>query len=239
MSCLVNLTGKITVGGDCGCSGGGSGGAPTKQQPLSFACQGVNYPAIVSTDCPQQIQTPGVIGASWVDVPGQGTLANYRLLYVLTKAPMALRIGAAAATLLGSGGTFPTGFVGGETFAFEADGIAVPVVFTSGAQSAAQVVAQINQAAVGAGLTYLPATVDTTGQVRLTGKATGVQGSIEITTANAVVGFAAATTVAGSGSDVRINGLFLAQFDEQAAPTRIQISGQGQVEVLAAGSAVV
>jgi hypothetical protein len=41
----------------------------------------------------------------------------------------------------------------------------------------------------------------------------------------------------GEGSDVDVNGLFMTQFNSSGAPTRIQVSGSAQIEVLAAGSA--
>lgn len=235
MGCSVTLTGKLAVGGEgCGCAGNG---APSKQVPLAFACQGLNYGAIVSTDCPVQVQTFGVPGTLWQELPG-GALGSYRLLYLLTKAPMKLRVGAAPAALVGSAAAFPVTLAGGETFTPVVDGVAVPVTFTSGAKTAAQIATAINQAAVGAGLTTLPASVDVSGQVRIAGTKTGDQGAIAVTTALASIGFASTSAAAkGAGSDLSVNGLALLQFDEASAPTRIQISGSGMVEVLAAGAA--
>ena len=236
MGCLVSLTGKVIVGGgnDCGCSGSG---APSKQQPLELACPGKQYPATVSTDCPTQVQTFGSPGAEFVDLPGTSALGNMQLLVVRTRASMVLRVGAAPALLVGASGTFPTGFAGGETFAFTVDLTPVPVVFTAAAQTAAQVAQEINQAAIGAGLSFLPARVMTNGQLELTGLATGLQGSLAVTTANAVIGFPSIATAVGAGRDHKINGLFIAQYDNDDAPTRVQISGQGYVEALAAGAA--
>lgn len=235
MSCLVSLVGKVSVGGgDCGCSG--SGGV-SKQQPLDLGCNGTQYAAVVSTDCPTQVQTTGVVGAEFVDLPGTDGIGGFQLLVVKTQTVMRLRIGGAAATLLGSGASFPTGFSGGESLTFEADGVEVDATFTAAAQSAVQVAQEINQAAIGAGLTYLPATVDATGQLRLSGRLTGSEGTLEITGALAALGFASPVLVVGAGSDVDVNGAFLAQFDSSAAPARVQISGNGRVEVLAAGMA--
>jgi hypothetical protein len=185
------------------------------------------------------VQTAGVLGTHWTElVPGQ--LKNFQLLYFRSRmVPMRLRIGAAPATLLGSGASWPVLFAGGETFTPVVDGVAVPVTFTAGSRSAQQVATLINQAAVGAGLMALPASVDATGQLRLTGSATGEQGLLTVTTALAAIGFAStAARDVGAGTDLDVNGLCLLQFEEQTAPTRIQVSGVGWVEFLAAGAAI-
>jgi hypothetical protein len=148
-----------------------------------------------------------------------------------------LRIGAAPAQVLGSGGSFPTTFSGGETLAFTVDGTAVAVTFTAAAQSAANVASEINQAAIAAGLTFLPAAVQSSGQLSLTGSATGVQGSVEVTAGNATIGLPTADLVRGAGEDVRVNGTALLQFDASNPPSRIQVSGSAQIEVLSAGAA--
>jgi hypothetical protein len=235
MACQVTLQGAIAVGGgNCGCSGGSS----SKVQGLGFACNAATYAAIVSTDCALAVATVGAIGQNWRDLPALEGLSVIQLLMVKGSSPFRLRLGADVAKLVGTGGTFPTSFAGSETFAFEADGVLVSVVFTSGAQTAAQVALQINQAALAAGLDYLPASVLTSGQLQLAGKATGVQGSIDITTANATIGFASATALAvGAGADVDSQGLFLNQFESSSAPARVQISGNVSIEVFAAGMA--
>ncbi len=237
MGCQVTLSGKLVVGGEgCGCSG--IGGAPTKQQPLAFACSGRTYGAVVSSDCDQQIQTLGVPGTTWQDLIGAGQIKAYQLLYLLTKAPMKLRIGAAEAALVGSGAAWPVVFAGGETFTPVVDGVAVPVSFTAGTRTAAQTATATNQAAVGAGLGFLPASVDVTGQLRLVGQLTGAQGSVTVTTALAAIGFGSTSLRAvGAGADMNVDGLQVFSFDASNAPTRIQISGQGQIQVLAAGTA--
>jgi hypothetical protein len=159
------------------------------------------------------------------------------MLYLKSSAPVRLRIGAAPAELLGTSGTFPTLFAGGEDFDVTVDGTVVATTFTSGAQSAAQVAAQINQAAIGAGLAFLPAFVQTNGQLGLRGSATGSQGSLVITDPNATIGFASASSATGEGEDVNVSGLLLTQFDPSQAPERIQVSGSALIEVLAAGAA--
>jgi hypothetical protein len=238
MGCQITLTGKLVVGGE-GC-GGCSGGSPSKQLPLSFACSGKTYGAVVSSDCPQQIQTLGALGVTWQDLIGVGQIGAYQLLYLLTKTAMRLRIGAAEASLLGNGASWPVVFAGTETFAPVVDGVTVPVAFTAATRTAAQTATAINQAAVGAGLGFLPASVDpVTGQLRISGRQTGTQGTVTIATALAAIGFGSTSAVAvGSGSDLDVNGLQVLTFEGSTAPTRIQISGQGQIEVLAAGTSV-
>jgi hypothetical protein len=234
-SCSLQLSGTLIVGGDgCGCGEG----AGQKIQPLAFACSSTYYGAIASTDCAQQVLTAGAIGDNWAELPIAGALGAFHLLFVKSNAPIRLRIGADAAELAGAGAVFPHVFAGGETFAFDVDGVSVPVSFTAGSKTAAVVAQVINQAAIGAGLSFLPASVGTDGQLRLRGLKTGSQGSVDITTALAAIGYASADAEAlGEGSDVDVNGLFMTQFNTSGAPTRIQVSGSAQIEVLAAGSA--
>lgn len=234
MACQLTLQGNVVVGGHgCGCDGGSQ-----KIQGLSFACPQTLFQGIGGTDCAVQIITPGAPGDNFVELPGSGMVGTYQLLIVRTTAPVVLRVGAAPAELLGVSGSFPTSFAGGETFAVTVDGVAVAATFTSGDQSAAQVAARVNQAAIAAGLTFLPVSVQTNGQLRIRGLKTGVDGSLDITTANATIGFpSAAAEAIGGGVDQDVNGLLVQQFPSSAAPTRIQISGSAQVEVLAAGTA--
>lgn len=235
MSCQLTLQGQVVVGGG-GCCGGDGGSQ--KIQGLSFGCPYTLFQAIFSTDCAVPIVTSGAVGDAWVELPGTGVVGGYLLLIVKSTGAVRLRIGAAPAELLGAAGTFPTGFAGGETFAFIVDSVAVAVVFTSGAQSVLQVATQINQAALGAGLDFLPAFAQTNGQLGLRGEKTGKQGSLDITTARAAIGFpSAAAESEGEGEDQDVSGLLLQQFPNNDMPTRIQISGNAQVEVLAAGTA--
>jgi hypothetical protein len=235
MSCSLQLQGSLISGGSgCGCSSGDSGG---RVIPIALACATMAFGAVVATDCAQQVQTLGAPGDNWVELPVSDAVGAVQLVYVKASNAVRLRIGAAPAELLGAAGTFPTGFVGGESLDFTVDGVAVAVTFTSGAQSAAQVAAQINQAAIGAGLSYLPASVQTNGQLALRGARTGAQGTLLVTDANATIGFPDEADVSGEGADVPVSGIFLAQFDTLAAPERIQISGIATVEVLLAGTA--
>lgn len=237
MTCALTLQGQIIAGGPNGC--GGCGDALTqKTLGLAFGCSQTIYQAISGTECAVAIATPGAAGDSFIELPAASPIGEFQLLVVKASAPVVLRIGAAAAELLGSGGTFPTLFAGGETFAFTVDGLAVAVTFTAGAQTAQQVVNQINAAAALAGLAFLPAFLQSNGQVGLRGVATGAAGSVDITTANATIGFASASALAeGAGQDLDVQGILLLQFPANDAPERIQISGTAQVEILVAGLA--
>lgn len=235
MTCSVELQGTLAVGGGCGCSGDGSGSSASKS--LSLGCSGVVFGQVGETPCPVTIQTAGAPGDVFVDLPGTAGLGSSQLLFVKTNAPMVLRIGAAPAELPGSGASFPVVMVGTEVLGFEVDAVSVSAAFDAGSTTAQSAASQINQAAIAAGLTYLPASVSSSGQLLLTGQKTGWQGTVEITTALASVGFAALSDAVGEGADLPIYGLSLNQFSSTGAPTLVQISGIGQVEVFAAGAA--
>lgn len=239
MACELTLKGSLSVpGSGCGSGSGGCGSdtGSSKTVSLSFSCAGQQYQAIRGSDCVERIQTLGAPGSQFVDLPSISGLTAIEFLYLKTSNPLIVRVGAAPATKLGSGGVFPTGFVGGETFAVTVDGVAVAVVFTIGAQTAQQVVNQVNAAGALAGLAYAVAFVATTGQILLTGALTGPLGSIVVTTPNAVIGFAATGTTVGGGVDTYINGVYMVQFDKSNAPSLIQVSGSAGIEVLAAGT---
>lgn len=230
----IEIVGQIIAGAN-GC--GGCSGDSTKVQALALGCAQAYSGAVVSTDVPLQISSP----LAFVDLPLLEQLGAIEFLFMKTTAPLLVRIDAHEAELLGIGGVFPTGFVGGETFQFEVDAFApVNVAFLVGDQSAAQVAARINAAAMLLGYTFLPASVDTSGQLKLKGVATGAEGSIDVTggTAQAALGFTAITndTAEGEGRDEPIGGMFLVEFEKARAPTRIQVKGtSSQVTLMAAG----
>ncbi len=107
--------------------------------------------------------------------------------------------------------------------------------FAGASLSAVQVAQQINAAAIAAGLSFLPASVSTAGQLVLTGLRTGVDGALLIGTGIAAIGLPTTAAVNGSGADVDVWGAFLVQFG-QTGPSRIQISGNAKIEILAAGT---
>lgn len=232
----VELQGVITVGDGAGCGPCTAPGS-MKSQGMALRCA-QSYEAVVSTDAPFTVATAGALGSAWDELPAVDALDKIELLFVRGASPMRLRVGADVAKVLGVAGTFPTGFVGAESLVVELDGVPLSVAFTSGAQTAQQVVNQVNAAAMLAGLTYLPASVSG-GQVLIAGQLTGVQGSVEIVSGTALtaLGLVAGTTL-GAGSDVDFYGLYLVEYGrgQATAPSRIQISGSGSIEVFAAGT---
>lgn len=236
MSKTIELIGQLVVGGGCADS---CGGASIKTQVLGLRCAGSYFESVVSTDTPIEVSTPGAIGAAYVDLPVTGALDSIEFLYVHAAQPVRLLLGAGPAVVRAAGAVYPTGFTGGEGLALVFDGIAVNVTFTSGAQSAAQVAGQINAAAAIVGLAYLPASVSSGGQLVLSCALPGALGSVQVVsgTALAALGLVAGTAV-GAGEVVEFLGTFLTEFGrgQPGAPSRVMVSGQARLEILAAGS---
>jgi len=232
-ACSLTLTGQLIVGGsNCGaCSDGSSANQTIKG--LGFACSSLYFQAVKSTECPEALQTLGAVGDVFVELPVE--LAAYHLLLVKSSAPIVVRVGAAPAELIGTGGVFPAN-LDTQAFAFSIDGVPVAFNFVGNGLTAEAVALQINQQALadGVAIDALPAFVSG-GLVVLRGKKTGTQGSISITTGIAATGFTTGESAVGAGADLNINGTALVQFDQTDAPTRIQISGTAQIEVLVAG----
>lgn len=230
----IELEGVLSIGGDdCGCA---SDGENVTRRSLALRCSQY-YQAAQSTDVPVRVATLGAIGSAWVDMPCTGGLISIEFLMLKSTQPVRVRIGAAPAKVTGSGGVFPTGFVGAETLTLTIDGVAVSVAFLSGDQTAAQVAARINAAAALAGLTAPRCVVASSGQLEISGVLTGTQGSVNITggTGRATLGLATGI-VYGSGADHDVYGLFVNEFPSYPdAPSRIQISGQATISVVAAG----
>lgn len=210
---------------------------------LSLRCaSGQTFQSAVQTPAPIMINTAGAVGSAWQDLDVLGDLTAIEFLYAKSKAGLMLRIGAAAASLVGSGGLFPTTFVGGETLDLVIDGTAVSVAFLVGDQTAAQCVARINAACALAGLPTPRASVRSDGQIQIDGVLTGADHAVEVTGGTGAVrlGFAGTPSAVGAGSDVPLYGTFIAEFGTKgttpAPPTRIQASGVGELTLVAAGS---
>ena len=134
-----------------------------------------------------------------------GDVVNARLIYVESTGPFSLTPGGGlsiAAQADGAGGSFATGFVGGETLTLEVNNVAVPVVFDVLDQTLAQVINRINSAAALAGVTDgagVPATVardNGSGQLRFVAPTTGIASEIDIQsgTSLATLGLTVAVT---------------------------------------------
>lgn len=240
MSGSLNLRGTLEVNGQNCVTSCPPGSTPDRHTlGLSLGeCPTKIFETICECPTPLRIATSGAVGQNFEDVPLLEEFTAIEFLMLQTNAEIIARINAAAATLLGVGGVFPTTFVGAETFNFTVDGTAIAVIFTAAAQAAQDVVNEINAAAALLGLTAMPARVDTSGQIALTGVLTGTAGTVVVTggTGAATIGFPATPSAVGGGDDVRVQGLAMIEFPRfPNAPTRIQLSGVAQVEILAAG----
>lgn len=234
MSCLVTLTGQLLVNPDaCGGCACGGGVAPVSMsaKALALGCSGGLYQAISSTSCPVAVATPGLPGAAWVDLPGVDVTA-VSLLFVKSDLPVKLRLDGREAEMA-STAAFPATVAAPATLAFEVDGTPVSVALTAGSYTAQGLANAINAAAALAGLGYLPAAVNAAGKTAIASNTTGTGSTVEITTGAAEVGFVTGATAQGSGADVSVQGLFLAQFSPPIS--RVQVSGSARVDVLAAG----
>ena len=239
MSDALSLRGTLEVGGDSCASSCGSGDRSIKS--INFGCNPLFFQTIVETAAPITVLTQGAVGDQFVDLELLDQLTGIEFLYMNSNAPVILRIGAAPAVVTGVGGTFPTTFAGGETLTFTVDLVAVSAVFTSGAQTALQVAAQINAACALVGLPTPMAAVAASGQLTITGVKTGKQGSVVITGGSgaATLGLSGLSAV-GGGADVGTYGIYINQFlKAPSSPARIQISGNAQITVLAAGRSAV
>jgi len=213
----------------------------TLQDPYSLRCAPQVFQGSVGTVTPLQIQTAGLPGALFIDLDLLGDLTAIEFLYFRSDAPCVLRIGAAPAILTGVGGIFPTLFVGGETLLITIDGQPIVVTFLVGDQTAAQCVLRINAACALLGLATPRASVNTSGQIAISGVLTGSAAVVEVTggTGAAQIGFPGTPSASGAGADVPVYGTFLAEFgiagSVPAVPSRIQFSGTAHITVVAAG----
>lgn len=212
-----------------GCSGSSSAGPLFD---LAFRNCTENYQQIRNGD--QSLSSP----AAFVPLALTSTIAQIEFVAIQSSGPIKLRINGAPASALSSA-IFPVAGLSGLTLDFTVDGVAVSVTFAAGDDTAADVANRINSAAALAGATWLPATVDESGQVRVSGLLTGPQGSLSAFTGTAValLGFDSFAGGTGSGADVDVDGLFVAQFPRGAlSATRLEVSGQASLEVLVAGT---
>ena len=135
-----------------------------------------------------------------------GDVAEARIVYIEADREIQVTPGApgvaTAAIVTGSGGTFPTGFVGSETLDLDVDNLGeVNVIFTSAAQLAQDVANEINAAfalagILSGGVPVSPATVSA-GELRFTSPSTGALSEIDIKATSgtlAVLGLTAAVS---------------------------------------------
>lgn len=237
MSQTVSIEGVLRAGAALCPSNGQAADQCTRALALNGSCpgQGVQYGGcIVATP---RANTAGAVGAEFERIECLEELATTELLYINTNSTtFAFRIGAAPATALGVGGTFPTGFSGGEVLTWVVDGTTVTTTFDAADQTAEQCAARINAAAAFTGLTT-PRVTATTGQLEFTGEATGRDGSNVFSgTAAATLGLDNPTLTPSAGEDVFVSGLWVHQFPRGAGPSRIDVSGVGSFDIVAAGT---
>lgn len=137
-----------------------------------------------------------------------GDVAAARIVYFEATGPIRLTPGGTSATqaiVTGVGGSYPTGFAGGEELVLDVSGTAVTVAFTSADQSLAAVINRINAAAALAGIAGaggVPTTIARTNggsQLRLLSPTAGLAAYIEVGAASdsavlTALGLTAATT---------------------------------------------
>ncbi len=237
MTCSLTLKANLVIGDSCAtsCSTGCGNGSSQKITPLSLGC-GVAYGAVSSTDCPVNVATTGALGSAYTELPGISGISEVLFLSVKTTATVWLLIDGAPAEIQLAGGSYPTGFAGGEAFDFDVDGVSIAGTFTVAAQTVDQVAAELNQAAIGAGLSFLPFSV-VGGQLKISGSVVGPDGAVAINTAVAAIGAAGTESAVGAGEILKVSGLALLQFDSATAPSKIYVSGTSSIEVTAAGAA--
>ena len=137
-----------------------------------------------------------------------GDVAAARIVYFEATGPVRITPGgtsAAQAIVTGVGGSYPTGFAGGEELVLEITGTAVTVAFAAGDQSLAAVINRINAAAAIAGIAGaggVPTTIARTNggaQLRLLSPTSGLAASVVISADSdasvlTALGLTAATT---------------------------------------------
>jgi len=229
------LNGYLQASGDgCGCASPAGQDSATRR--LSLRCSPAYYQTIVETPSPIRVQTPGVPGASFVDLDVVANLIGIEFLQARTEGgPFVLCIDAGAAELTSDAITIPTGFVGGETMDVTIDqNPLVTVTFQAGDQTLAQVVARINAAFALAGLPTPRCEGLGLNQIVITAIECGPDSSVTVGPAPAIPFTTLAA--AGNGTHLTVQGNLLVEFPPWPdAPTRIQVSGQGSISVLAAG----
>lgn len=233
MASLV-LNGVLQASGEgCGCSDGGGAGVIER---LGLACASI-YESVVSGAV--RVNTGGAVGDAFVDLDLLEQFRGIEVLYLKSSSPMAVVVSRGAAELESDAGTFPTGFVGGEAFSFEIDGVAVAGTFLVGDQSLAQVVARLNAAAALAGLPTPRFAASGSNRIAISGVAAfdtaEHPGRIEVVSTPAEIPFSTVLAVA-DGSVTDILGTMLVEFPRYPnAPSTVQVSGNGSLTILAAG----
>lgn len=234
----LQLQGFLQAGGS-GCGGCGSGSGA--QERLGLLCGGDIFETIVGTDSPIAVRTSGAVGQEWVDLPLLAQLRSIEFLYVKSNAPIKLRLGAGPATLEASS-ALPSPLIapGEESFDVDIDGVALSWGPNAGSYTRIEVVNALNGLAAAAGLPTPRFAVSSSGVLTITGVETDGAGVVEIVGGDGglteQLGFAEGTQAFGEGEDLDVLGTFLVEFPRYpAAPSRVQVSGNASITILAAG----
>lgn len=238
MTCKLDLTGKIVVGGNgCGCGGSSGNSGPSKMQPLSLGC-GAIFSALQSTDCAVGINSP----SAFIPVPGV-SLSSVEFLYLQASSAVTLRWGGTYAAITGTAVLGGVTFVGAEVFEVELPDLAGALVsfettFTAGNFTLQQVANLINAAAITASLGYMPAALNGAGTALvITAGVKGKGKTVTVLQALALIGFATVNQT-GDGTDpteVRTQS-FLNQWPSGEGVADLEIKGVAEVTALAGGT---
>jgi hypothetical protein len=183
-----------------------------------------------------RIATLGSVGDAFADLDLLRDLAGVEFLYVRSSARIRLRIGALAATLLGSGASFAA--AASTSITLTVDGVSVPVTFDAADDTLTECVRRINSAAALVGLA--PIASEDGGQIRLTSPTLGPASSLTVPAGApaTALGFDGGASAEGDGEDVDVAGLAMLEFPRYPdAPARILASGVASLEIVAAGRA--
>ena len=135
-----------------------------------------------------------------------GDIAEARFVYIEADAEFEVSFGAGsavAAAIGGAGGTYPSTFVGAEALALEVDGVAIAVVFDVADQSLNQIVTRINFAAASADAAFVsvPIAFNVDDQIVLRSPTVGLDSSVEVVSADALVLTALGVSVSSAQGD--------------------------------------
>lgn len=230
MTTQLQMKGFLYPGGSCTDSCNGTKGAVTPFE-LAFRNCAESYAQVRSGDFPIRTN-PGEYGA----LPMSEQFTSIELLALRTSAQLIVRLNGTGALAV-TAALFPVADLAALTLEFGVDGVPIAVTFGAGDDSATDVARRINGAAALAGLTAMPARV-AANQVEIQGLRTGPEGALTPFTGTAAepLGLDAFVGAFGTGSDLTIDGVQVWQFPRTQGVRRIEVSGQANLVMLAAGT---
>lgn len=136
-----------------------------------------------------------------------GDVASPRFIAIVADREINVEFGGSAQTaaaVTATGATYPTGFAGGETLAFNVDGTAVTATFEDADESITQVINRLNAAAALAGV-QTPVWSNQGGQLKLTSPTTGSSSTVSVTGSATATALGFASTVSATGANATPN----------------------------------